>query len=254
MPRWLDRGVSMGIGLAKQYVASTRAEQPPEPSCASLELSGVVYTAFVNPFDPRKNWRDLLSAFLFALRDAADATLVVKLVVSPTLAARALQLMHLRCQRIGLRHRCKLVFLTDYLSDPQLLELMRGSTFAISASRAEGAGLPLQDALAAARPLVAPAHSALAEYVDPGLGFVVDSHPEPAPWPHDSRKTLRTTWHRIVWQSLHDQIRASYDVATRDPERYARLAATGRERMRAFAGAENVLGRLRAALDQTADS
>ena len=46
----------------------------------ALELSGVVYTTILNPFDPRKNWPNLLTAYLLALEDV-DATLVIKLVV-----------------------------------------------------------------------------------------------------------------------------------------------------------------------------
>src|SRR5205807_6061635 len=37
------------------------------PGQDKLDLSGVVYTAIFNPNDPRKNWEDLLSAYLLAL-------------------------------------------------------------------------------------------------------------------------------------------------------------------------------------------
>ena len=47
----------------------------PEPS---LDLSGVVYTTVLNPYDYRKNWPDLLTGFFLALKDQPDATLVVR--------------------------------------------------------------------------------------------------------------------------------------------------------------------------------
>ena len=56
---------------------------PPMTNAQSLVLDGIVYTTIVNPFDPRKNWQDTLSAFLLALGDRADATLVVKVVAGP---------------------------------------------------------------------------------------------------------------------------------------------------------------------------
>src|SRR5207253_2984059 len=57
----------------------------------ALELTGVVYATVLNPFDGRKNWEDLLSGFLWALRDRADATLVIKLIVCPESAGAGLR-------------------------------------------------------------------------------------------------------------------------------------------------------------------
>lgn len=252
IPAPLDRALGAGVRVARAYQAEYRAARMPPANRAALELSGVVYTAVVNPFDARKNWQDLLSAFLIALRAADDATLVIKLVVCPTLAAAGLRRITDHYRSLGLEHRCKVVCITAYLSAAHMLALARGSTYALSASRAEGAGLPMQDFLAAARPAVAPAHSALAEYLDAEVGFPIASHPEPAPWPHDASGRLKTSWHRIVWQSLHDQIEASYRVATRERDRYERLADNARARMRALASAEQVWPRLCAALDRDA--
>jgi glycosyltransferase involved in cell wall biosynthesis len=214
-----------------------------------LELSGVVYTTILNPFDWRKNFDDILKAYLLALRDCAGATLVVKLVVCPQLAARSLNAIIRQYQSYGIPHRCRLVFVTDYLSDAQMVDLARASTFYLNGSHAEGACLPLQDFLAAGRPGIAPDHTAMADYFHGDLGFVVASHPEPTYWPHDPDQHLTTTWHRIVWQSLHDQIRASYTLARENQAGYERLAANGRAQIRTFAGAESVWPRLRAALD-----
>jgi glycosyltransferase involved in cell wall biosynthesis len=209
----------------------------------------VVYTTILNPFDPRKNWQDLLSAFLLALGEQEDATLVTKLVVCPKLAAPALNGMLQQYQRLGIRHRCRLAFVTTYLTDAQMAELAKGSTYYINTAHAEGACLPLQDFLAARRPGVAPAHTAMADYFRDDLGFVVESDLEPACWPHDPEQRLSTRWHRLVWQSLHKQIQTSYNVAKNNQARYQALAACGRERMAEFASAERVWPRLRAALN-----
>ena len=139
--------------------------------------------------------------------------------------------------------------MTDYLSDAQMCELARGSTYYLNTSHAEGACLPLQDFLAAGRPGVAPAHTALADYFHDGVGFVIDSHPEPAAWPHDPDGRCRTTWHRLVWQSLADQLRASYAVASSNAAQYRALAERGRAEIADFGGPEQVWPRLAAALD-----
>jgi glycosyltransferase involved in cell wall biosynthesis len=221
----------------------------PFPVSPRLDLSEVVYTTILNPFDPRKNWEDLLSAFLLALGDREDATLVVKLVAPPQLTAPIVNAMLWHYHSLGIAHRCKLAFVTGYLSDAQMVELARGSTFYVNSARAEGSCLPLQNFLAAGRPGIAPVHTAMADYFSEELGFVVDSHPEPTYWPHDPQKTMTTRWQRLVWQSLHDQFRASYEVARKNQHQYQAVARRGSEQMADYAAAECVWPKLAAALD-----
>jgi len=137
----------------------------------------------------------------------------------------------------------------DYLSDDQMVELARASTYYVTATRAEGACLPLRDFLAAGRPGVAPMHTALGDYFGPDMGFTIDSHPEPTCWPTDPSRRLTTTWHRIVWQSLFDQFRASYNAAARQPGHYLRLAESARWSLHRHASMEHVGPLLMAALD-----
>jgi glycosyltransferase involved in cell wall biosynthesis len=214
-----------------------------------MELSGIVYTTILNPYDFRKNIEDLLNAYLFALRHREDATLVIKLVVCPELATAALNGLIRMYQHIGVDHRCKIVFVTAYLSDAQMVQLARASTYYLSATRAEGANLPLQDFLAAGRPAISPNHTAMADYFDDDLGLVVPSHPEPTHWPLDPDEHHRTTWHRIVWQALHDRIVDSYEVARAGSGLYAAWARNGRQRMEEYASAEQVGPLLASALD-----
>jgi glycosyltransferase involved in cell wall biosynthesis len=222
------------------------------PARPHLELLGVVYTAVFNPFDGRKNWVDLLEGFLVALGDCADAQLVVKLVVAPEKEADALAEAYRCYRRATTGHRCRVVFVTAFLSDGQLVGLARASTYYLNTSRAEGSCLPLQGFLAAGRPAVAPNHTGIADSLDDSCGFVVASHLEPTCWPIDLEGPNTTRWYRLVWQSLHDQIRASYDVARHNPARYRALAEAGRERLRHLAHPESVWPRLAAALDEAA--
>jgi glycosyltransferase involved in cell wall biosynthesis len=243
------RAARAALWSARQTFRETDIRQlyPPRPN---LELSGVVYTAILNPFDARKNWQDLLSGFLLALKDRDDATLVVKLVVSADWEAAALAEMFAFYRSTRLSHRCKLAFVTAYLSEEQLIELARASTYYVNTSRAEGSCLPLQNFMAAGRPAVAPPHTGMADSLDPQCSFLLESHPEPAGWPQEIGGGYRTTWHRLVWQSLHDQLRASYAAARNGVPSYPALADRARQRMRDLVSAESVWPKLAAALNE----
>jgi glycosyltransferase involved in cell wall biosynthesis len=246
------RAVRDALWAARQALRErdVRLLYPPRPT---LELEGVVYTTILSPFDARKNWQDMLSAFLLALRDREDATLVVKLVVSGEWEAAALANILAFYRSTGISHRCKLAFVTAYLSEGQLLELTRASTYYLNTSRAEGSCLPLQNFMAAGRPAIAPAHTGLADSLDEKCGhtpgYIVASHLEPAGWPHDAEAGFRTTWHRLVWQSLHDQMRASYEAARHDLPLYQNRADAAHRRMTELASPEAVWPLLRDALD-----
>ena len=69
--------------------------------------------------------------------------------------------------------------------------LCRATTFYVTTTKAEGNCLPVMDYLAAGRPAVSPCHTALGDYFGPDVGFVVESHPEPAASPQDRRLRIR---------------------------------------------------------------
>jgi glycosyltransferase involved in cell wall biosynthesis len=256
--RWLSDDALAQITAAR--VAALRlVGRPPSEiidpllPCTPLTLSGLVYTSILNPGDRRKNLQDLLSAFLLAFRDRPDVTLVIKLVVNPLREFYEVRLLRDYYESLGLTHACRVVLITDYLSDEQMAELMRTTTYYVNTSHAEGACLPLQQALAGGRPGLAPEHTAMADYLDEGVGFVLRSHPEPTYWPHDPERRLETIRYRLVWQDLYDQFRASAEVADSDPGRYAALAAAARRRMAEVAGREVAAEALREALSRLPD-
>ena len=236
----LLKGVTrrFGRGSWEGYVESCRRSH--------LDLSGVVYTSIFNPGDGRKNWEDLLTGFLWGLRDRADATLVVKLVTKDRVWVDRILTYY---RGLGLAHRCKVAFITDYLKNEQMLDLVRASTYYLTASRAEGNCLPVMNYLAAGRPCISPCHTAIGDYFTNEMGFIVDTHPEPAIWPHDNRLRFKTTWGRIVWPSLVEQMRQSYHIARHERPAYEALSEGGRRRMSQWASVEGIWPRLREALD-----
>ena len=226
-------------------VAAWQTQSLPYRRSASLELGGVVYTSIFNPDDGRKNWEDMITAFLHALRDCPDATLVLKLIARNQDAInRVLAFYH----RLDVAHRCRLVVIPSFLNEAELFELARLSTFYLTSTRAEGNCLPLMNYLAAGRPAISPSHTAIADYFDNEVGFVVQSHSEPCAWPQDSRLRWRSMWHRLVWPSLVEQIRRSYEMAKSDCGAYDAMAQAARDRMRQWAHPESVWPHLRSAI------
>lgn len=244
LPYWLDAGITAG-GRA----AFLELFRSPAKSCtvsSPIELSGVVYTSIFNPDDGRKNWEDLLSAFLIGLGDCDDATLVLKLIGRNSRRANAILA---RYRDMNLTHRCRVVIVTDYLSDAEMLELTRASTYYVTSTRAEGNCLPLMNFLAAGRPAITPSHTAIADYFTDRMGFVVESHAEPCAWPHDPELRTRTSWQRLVWPSLVQSLRESYRIARKERSQYQELAAAGRAMSWQRHHPSAVLPKLQAALD-----
>jgi len=188
----------------------------------------------------------MLSAYLVALSDCEDATLVFKLI---TRRRDAVEEVIQYYQDRDIPHRCKVAFVVDFLSEKQMQELAAASTYYVQTTRAEGNCLPLMNFLAAGRPGISPDHSAMGDYFDDCVGWVVRSSQEPAAWPHDPYLRLRTTWGRVDWTSVRDSFRDSYEVAKHHPSHYMSLTQNSRQRMRNWASNEAVWTRLEAAMN-----
>ncbi|HWE35839.1 MAG TPA: hypothetical protein VG406_04645 [Isosphaeraceae bacterium] len=246
---WLSDEALVRIARLRQRLTRTEPPAPPVLPRTDLHLSGLVFTSIFNLGDRRKNVEDMLTAFLLAFRDDPGATLVLKLATNPAREHHDLGRLRAYHAGLGLRHACRVAVVTDFLDDGQMAALTRATTYYVNTSRAEGACLPLQQALAGGRPALAPAHTAMADYMDGAIGFVVASDPEPTHWPHDPSKRGETHWHRLDWSSLFDQYRAAAAVATGDLARYYGLARHARDRMARLAGLPVAAAALRRAVD-----
>ncbi|GAJ30753.1 glycosyltransferase [Acidomonas methanolica] len=194
-----------------------------------ITLDGVIYSAVFCPLDGRKNWFDMICAFCLAMRERADATLVLKLT-------------HHRCDEvIGAMMKdlaklppfaCRVVIIDGYLCDDSYRRLAASSHYTLNASHGEGQCLPLMEYMSAGKPAVTPVHSSMRDYVTEENAFLVRSHPEPTSWPHDPRQMYRTLRHRIDFESLMAALDESYRVARTDPARYARMAKAAHEGLR----------------------
>lgn len=200
-----------------------------------LTLEGVIYSTVLNPYDGRKNWRDLVGAFVWAFRATPDAVLLIKLTRFDVEDGLMPVLQHL--STLG-DFACRIVLVHGLLSNEAYSGLIDAASYAVNASYGEGQCLPLMEYMSAGRPAIAPAHTAMLDYVSSQNAFVVASQPELTHWPHDQRKAKRCLHHKVSFADLVRQFRESHRVAGEDPERYARMSAAAVEAMRAFCSDE----------------
>lgn len=211
-----------------------------------IPLEGVVYTSVLTPSDGRKNWEDMLTAFAWAFRDVEDAVLVLKLG-GVNLEKRHHEMVALLSKLAPFK--CRIVAIHGYLDAGNYQDLVAASDFYVNASRCEGLCMPLLEYLCAGVPAIAPDHTAMADYVDGEVAFVVGSSDgEPTVWPHGDYTFNRTTRHRIDWHSLMMALRDSYVMAKAEPGQYAAMSARAIARMRDYCGDEVVAGQLSAFL------
>jgi glycosyltransferase involved in cell wall biosynthesis len=206
----------------RQVWPALPAEAGTRETLQELTLEGVIYTSVFCPMDGRKNALDMIAAFCLALRDREDATLVLKLTHRE--CDRALHEMLGDLYKLT-PFRCRVVMIDGYLPDDAYVRLASVSSYTVNSSHGEGQCLPLMEYMSAGKPAIAPAHTAMADYITPENAFVVGSSREASFWPHDPRAALRTRRHRINFESLLAAYRDSYDVAKHDPARYAQMAS-----------------------------
>ncbi|MDX2275815.1 MAG: hypothetical protein NW206_10230 [Hyphomonadaceae bacterium] len=219
------------------HVAGDPARRP-----QTLQLEGVIYSTVLNPYDGRKNWRDLIGAFVWAFRDVPTATLIVKVTRHDVQDGVMPLLQHLSA--LG-SFECKVVIVHGMLSNAAYLQLINSSSYAVNASYGEGQCLPLMEYMSAGRPAVAPAHTAMLDYVTPDNAFIIASDARPTHWPHDRQQVRRCNHYKVRFDDLVRQFQRSYAVAKGDPALYARMSAAAVKSLRAFCSEDVARLRLR---------
>jgi glycosyltransferase involved in cell wall biosynthesis len=215
--------------------------ESPAIAVNNLQLSGVVYTSIFNPYDGRKNWEEMVLAFCSALSEHRDATLVLKFVHADCSDAMDNKLPPFDC---------RVVAMDGFVDEQTYRQLISASAFAVNSSLGEGQCLPLMQFMSCGRPAIAPQHTALKEYIDEQVAFIVRSSTELCCWPHDPRQVFRARRFRTDWQSLVAAYRDSYRVAEHEPDRYAAMSRAATARLRAFCSEETVHQRLHQFIDE----
>ena len=190
-------------------------------------LSGVVYTAVFNPNDGRKNWPDLFHAFCWAFRDEPGATLLIKLTHhDPTFSLSIILHELVKVGPISAR----IILLQGYLDTKSYKQLIAASHYTVNSSYGEGQCLPLMEFMASGRPIIAPLHTAMLDYLDETTGFPVRCFREWSSWPHDPRSLKRSYRHQPDWQDLVDALRDSHRLALERWSDYEAMSVAARAR------------------------
>jgi glycosyltransferase involved in cell wall biosynthesis len=231
---------------AERSTATTRDDlhgtAPTAKSQPGLSARSVVYTTVLNQTDPRKNPYDIVTAFCWAFRDIQDATLVLK-VRDHGLHAFYNSLVPI-LYRLS-PFRCRVLVLPGFLPDSEYENLIRATTYYVNASTSEGVCMPLMEFMSFGKPAIAPAHTAMADYIDNDVAFVLRANRQVTTWPHDPRRLFRTMSFRLDWASLLDAYGRSYRLATTMPDEYGEMSKRARDKMRQYASPGNVTGQLR---------
>jgi glycosyltransferase involved in cell wall biosynthesis len=230
---------SKKIELSPYGRNAMKATPPPEHPAATspaaqpvtMTLEGVVYTAIFNPYDGRKNWQIMLSAFCQALRNNDDATLLLKLTHHDP--SEVLPAMLQQLHQAG-PFKCRILIVHAYLSDEAYDDLLHGTTYALNASHGEGQCLPLMEYMSSGKPAIAPRHTSMLDYIDDNCAFVVESSSEIGAWPVDPRQTYRTLRQRIHYASLVEAFRSSYYVAKHEPDTYRAMGQAARQSLKRY--------------------
>ncbi len=206
-----------------------------------VELDGVVFTSVFAPKDGRKNWPDLVTAFLAALGDQPDATLVLKMIGQDP--AQWWWEFYERLSRAR-AFACRLVVIQGFLHDEHYAEMIAASHWVVNASNAEGACLPLMEFMSAGRPAIGPAHTAMSDYLDPSCGLLVHADEQYCGWPHDTRMGMTTTRNQVSWSALRDAYGEGYRLVKEEPLQHRALGQAAGARMQAFCSDQAVADRL----------
>jgi glycosyltransferase involved in cell wall biosynthesis len=227
-----------------------KLKQAPRPSGGKpfpLEFDGYVFLTVLNPYDGRKNWQDMVTAFCTGLRHCADATLILKFThVDSSFAMDDVRSLLKKLPPF----QCRVVAVDEFLDASRYRKLVAASTFAVNSSLAEGQCLPLMEAMSCGVPVIAPQHTGMSDYVDDQVGFVVRSSQEPCCWPHDTRWVFRARRYRIDWQSMVEGYRDAYRLAKEQPDRYRQICAAAAARMQGYCSEAHVYEKLQGFIEQ----
>jgi glycosyltransferase involved in cell wall biosynthesis len=204
-------------------------------------LSGVVYTAVLNPVDQRKNWMDLVAAFIWAFRDNPEATLLLKITHYDAVVGVVPILSDLS------KHgdfKCRVLIVHGMIAQDEYDSLVEVTSYAVNTSTGEGQCLPLMEFMSAGRPAVTPLHTAMLDYVTPDNSFVMGSTLRLTSWPHDPRQAISCMQYAINFSQLVQAYRDSFEVAKNRPERYAEMSSAASAALQRFCSDEVISARL----------
>ncbi|WP_447744070.1 glycosyltransferase [Pseudomonas nicosulfuronedens] len=209
--------------LAETSSVAPSGMLPAEPQ--RITLHGVVYTSILRAEDETRNWTEMLTAFCRTFRNQPDATLVVKFSHENLSSGRIGMLTNL--SRLS-PFKCRVVVINGHLDECEYTRLIAASHYLVHPALSESSAITVQEFMSAGRPILAPRHSALNDWLEADHPLILRCGRQPAHWAGDPDKRLRYFDYRLNWQSMCSVFRSSFDLAVREPCTYQALSAQAR--------------------------
>ena len=209
-----DNGVTVPIevvGLGADHILAS----PPVP--VGFLQTGAFHFVHVSSCFPRKGADVLVRAFCEEFRQDDNVCLIVKTFPNPHNTVEEL------VREAGRRYRghAPIRIVTESLTDGQMRYLLENASCLVSASRGEGFGLPVAEAMLAGCPVIATIHGGQADLCSPELCWPVEFEIVPAKthltegpsfWAEPSAGSLREQMRR-VFQATRGEVKARTSLA-----------------------------------------
>ncbi|MBX2877811.1 MAG: hypothetical protein KTR30_37165 [Saprospiraceae bacterium] len=203
----------------RQYIGRRRRDRF---FATKIELTGIVYTAIVNPKRQHKNWKSLVREFCLAFEKVHDATLIIKMVGTIEHKTQKAAIRLLR----NLSVRCRVIVIFCHLTENRYKALIQASTFVINASDSKGIGSSLLEFMSAGKPAISYTQSDELP-LNRGNSFLTDS----------SSSTLK--------QLLTE----SYDLAKSSPDQYHLMSENATNTLKRYCSMDSITPQFNALMD-----
>jgi glycosyltransferase involved in cell wall biosynthesis len=200
-------------------------------------VDGTVYTTILDPIDEEKNWHDMVTAFCWAFRDDAGATLILKNIPGD-FGDFPHRLMRVLSQLAPFR--CRVISVEAEFDGAACAQLVNATRYYVNTSECEGICLPVMEFMAQGKPVIAPCHTALEDCIDADSAFVVACSRQAAAFPYHKDERICTDSYRLNWESLRAAFQESHRTFSSQPDRYAAMAQAARSRIQAIASSDTV--------------
>lgn len=140
----------------------------------NLYKGNSIFLSILNPFDKRKQFKSMLTAFQLALNQKPNMVLIVKLIIDnqKTVLHNIQELLLVHHEFEGKSDH--IIFISETLTDSQMIELSQSANFYLCTSSTEGLNLPMIEAMAQGVVPISSNATAMADYIHVENSIVID--------------------------------------------------------------------------------
>jgi glycosyltransferase involved in cell wall biosynthesis len=203
-----------------------------------------IFVTVLNPGDLRKNLLNLIEGFVIAANSLrANDILIIKLIVPNRGDFRHSVLYdHVRPRCNGAISYCdsRVIFISDYLSDPQMNALFCLADYYLCATHCEGFNRPLLQAMSFGTVPVTTSNTAMLDYINEYNSVIISETRLRSPIPGMAGDIARVPY-SIDFASRFDVARACCRAITQSAENFNRMSAEAQRTVLEKYGADKIL-------------